>query len=169
MMFRMDTTTLLALTEYNRNRLVGSLDAIEKSGHDAGKVLGWRPGAKRAHLAWQFLHCAATHDKYLNTYLLGKSPTDEKLIAGFGGGSTPIDDGIPTFSAVRETLAKFYAPFRSYIASTTPTELARKYTLPNGTERSVGESILLLAWHEAHHQGQIHLTWNLYQASLGLK
>jgi hypothetical protein len=24
---------------------------------------------------------------------------------------------------------------------------------------------MLMAWHESHHQGQIHLTWNLYTAS----
>jgi hypothetical protein len=31
-----------------------------------------------------------------------------------------------------------------------------------------GESFLLLAWHEAHHQGQIHLTINLYKAAHGI-
>jgi uncharacterized damage-inducible protein DinB len=28
--------------------------------------------------------------------------------------------------------------------------------MPSG--RTIGESIILMAWHEAHHQGQIHLT-----------
>ena len=37
-----------------------------------------------------------------------------------------------------------------------------------GTQRTDGESLIMLAWHEAHHQGQIHLTWNLYKAAHGV-
>jgi uncharacterized damage-inducible protein DinB len=36
---------------------------------------------------------------------------------------------------------------------------------PGGTQRSVAEAITLLTWHEAHHQGQIHLTVNLFKAA----
>ena len=38
--------------------------------------------------------------------------------------------------------------------------------MPSG--RTVAESIILFAWHEAHHQGQIHLTWNLYKQAHGI-
>jgi DinB superfamily len=165
----MDSQTLLALTDFCRNRLIGTLDALEKSGQDSAALMAWRPGPKRAHFAWQFMHCAATHDKYCNSYLLGKSPTDEKLVAAYGGGSTPVDDNIPSISLVRETLVTHFNHYRAYVAQCSSNELARTYKLPNGMERSVGDSILLLAWHEAHHQGQIHLMWNLYQASIGLK
>ncbi|MFT3788568.1 MAG: hypothetical protein QM770_20750 [Tepidisphaeraceae bacterium] len=41
--------------------------------------------------------------------------------------------------------------------------------MANGVTRGVGESFVLLAWHEAHHQGQIHITWNLYKAAHGVK
>jgi uncharacterized damage-inducible protein DinB len=37
-----------------------------------------------------------------------------------------------------------------------------------GKQRSVDDTMLVLIWHEAHHQGQIHLTWNLYKAAHGL-
>jgi uncharacterized damage-inducible protein DinB len=32
-----------------------------------------------------------------------------------------------------------------------------------------GEWLKVLAWHEAHHQGQAHLTLNLYKAAHGIK
>jgi hypothetical protein len=165
----MDNPTLLAVTDFARTRLLGTLEAIEKSGRPAADVLSYRPGPKRAHLAWQFLHCGATHDKYFNAYLRGEVPTDPNLVTSYGGGSTPADPVTTTFADIRATLEKTFSPYRSYIAQTTPAELARTYTLPNGMTRTVGESIILLAWHESHHQGQIHLTWNCYQAHHGLK
>ena len=46
-------------------------------------------------------------------------------------------------------------------------DLARTVPAPGGKQRTVTEAILLMAWHEAHHQGQIHLTWNLFKAAAG--
>ena len=45
------------------------------------KALAWRPGPARAHIAWQAMHCAATHDKYLNVHIRGGKPHDEALVA----------------------------------------------------------------------------------------
>jgi hypothetical protein len=162
----MDKPTLQSLTDYVRNRLLGSLDSIEKSGHDVSKVLAFRPGPNRAHLGWQFMHCAATHDKYVNVYFRGGEPFEPLQLTSFGGGSTPTDDNVPSASAIREYLGRTLSNLKSAIESE---DLARTYTLPNGTVRNIGDSVMLLAWHESHHQGQIHLTWNLYQASMGLK
>lgn len=164
----MDKSTLLGITDFGRNRLLGTLDTIEKSGADVAKVLAWRPAAGRAHIAWQAMHCAATHDRYLNKLILGRPPVDEALCTNFGGGSTPSDENIPSLPAIREALAKHLVPLRAYIQNTTPDELARLQTMPNGTQRSIGESLMLLAWHEAHHQGQIHLTWNMYKGAHGI-
>ena len=156
----MDRATLLAALDFARSRLLNSLDQIEKSGPDASAALAWRPGPGRAHIAWQAMHCAATHDKYLNVNVRGGTARDEALVSSYGGGSTPSDLNIPTFADIRATLEKHYTPFRDYVASASPDELARK--IPNG--KTVAEAILLLTWHEAHHQGQIHLTWNMYRA-----
>ena len=164
----MDKTTLLALHDFGRARLLGTLDAIEKSGHDVAKILAWRPGAGRAHIAWQAMHCAATHDRYLNKLILGKPPVDEANCNAFGGGSTPSDQNVPSLGSIREKLAQNLIPLKAYIQNASADDMAKMQTMPNGTQRGTGESLILLAWHEAHHQGQIHLTWNLYKAAHGI-
>ncbi|HEX4054773.1 MAG TPA: DinB family protein [Tepidisphaeraceae bacterium] len=165
----MDKETLLAGLEFSRARLLGTLETIEKSGQDAGKVLAWRPGPGRAHIGWQAMHCAATHDKYLNVGLLQGSVKDEALVSNFGGGSTPADNNVPTLSAIRQKLSATLEPLKKFVSEQTPTSLTRQIAAPGGKTRSVAESIILLPWHEAHHQGQIHLTWNLYKAAHGVK
>lgn len=162
----MDAQTLVGIMDFTRVRLLGSLDAIEKSGQDTAKVLAWRPGAGRAHIAWQAMHCAATHNKYFNMFILQKpAPTEPELVKAYGGGSVPSDSAIPTLAVVRSTLEAQITPLREHTKGLNSEQLNQIVTLPNGTTRTVGESIILLAWHEAHHQGQIHLTWNLYKAA----
>ena len=110
------------------------------------------------------MHCAATHDRYVNVGLKGGKPQDEALVAAYGGGSTPSDDNIPDLATIRAALENSLRPFRDYIAQSNGADFERK--LPHG--RTVAESIILLTWHEVHHQGQIHLTWNLYKAAHGV-
>jgi hypothetical protein len=155
----MDRDTLLAGLDFTHGRLLNTLEQIEKSGQPLDKVLSWRPGPGRAHIGWQAMHGAATHDKYLNVALRGGKPRDEARVANFGGGSTPSDQDVPDLADIRGAMETNYRDFRNYVAALAPADLERK--LANG--RTVGESILLLTWHEAHHQGQIHLTWNLYK------
>src|SRR5258707_12602464 len=121
----MDRDTLIAGLEFSRGRLLGTLDAIEKSGQDVQKVLAWRPGVGRAHIGWQAMHCAATHDRYLNVRIRGGSPKNEQLINNFAGGSIPSDTNVPSLAAIREALAATYADFRGYVASASPEELRR--------------------------------------------
>src|SRR3954471_23062325 len=151
----MDTNTLLAQLDFSHSRLLAILDTIEKSGQPIEKVLAWRPGPGRAHIGWQAMHCAATHDRYLNVGLLGGQPKDAEIVTNFGGGSVPSDANGASLPAIREALAARFADLRSYIAALTPADLAQR-KLMGKVERSIGESIILLAWHEAHHQGQIH-------------
>jgi hypothetical protein len=160
----MDNQTLIAALDFSHSRLLATLDTIEKSGQDMQKVLAWRPGPGRAHIGWQAMHCAATHDKYVNVNVLGAKPKDEALVANFGGGSTPSDINVPSLAAIRTALESTYSAFRNFVASVSQEDQQRK--LANG--RTIGESIVLLTWHEAHHQGQIHLTWNLYKQAHGI-
>ena len=165
----MDKGTLLAALEFSRARLLGSLDAIEKSGQDTARVLGWRPADGRAHIAWQAMHCAATHDRYLHVQLKGEAtPKDPAMVAQYGGGSVPTDANVPTLAQIRATLAANYEAFKQYIATLTPADLERVVG-PADRRRTIAESLVLMAWHEAHHQGQIHLTWNLYKQTHGIK
>ena len=163
----MDTTTLLAALDFSRARLLSLLDTIEKSGQDPRKILAWRPGPGRAHIAWQAMHCAATHDKYLNVRLKGGQVKDEAMVKNFGGGSIPSDENIPSIADIRQKLESTFVPFKQYVATLTADDLSR---VPAGNPpRSVGDSIIMMAWHESHHQGQAHLTWNLCKQALGIK
>ena len=161
----MDKDTLIASLEFSRGRLLGILETIEKSGQDVSKVLAWRPGPGRAHIAWQAMHCAATHDRYLNANLLKCSPKDAALVANFAGGTTPSDENVPPLGVIRDKLATAYDALKNFVAQQTAQTLETRVAGPGGKDRTIGESIILLAWHEAHHQGQIHLTWNLYKAA----
>jgi len=164
----MDTQTLLAALDFARDRLLGSIQTIEKSGQDPARVLAWRPGPGRAHIGWQLLHCAATHHKHLYATLQGKPIPNEKLVSDFAGGSTPSDSNLPGLDSIKQTLASTFSEFRQYVANLDPGDLASRRVGPPGRERLLGEWIILYTWHEAHHQGQIHLTWNLYRAAHGL-
>ncbi|HWE02484.1 MAG TPA: DinB family protein [Tepidisphaeraceae bacterium] len=160
----MDLNTLLAGLDFSRSRLLGLLETIEKSGQDLAGVLAWRPGPGRAHIAWQAMHCAATHDRYLNVGLKGGAVNDQALVAAYAGGSTPSDTNVPSLADIRSTLETTYGVFRNYVAALPASELSRMMA----SKRTVEESLLLMAWHEAHHQGQIHLTWNLYKQAHGV-
>ncbi|MGD0389206.1 MAG: DinB family protein [Tepidisphaeraceae bacterium] len=164
----MDSESLVFALEFSRTRLLATLDAIEKSGQDVAKVLAWRPGPGRAHIAWQAMHCAATHDRYLNAGILQGSVKDQELVTHFAGGSTPSDANVPTLAVIRQKLAATYNPLKKFASEQTPQSLLRQVPAPGGKTRTVAESIVLLTWHEAHHQGQIHLTWNLYKAAHGV-
>lgn len=160
-----DLKTILSALDFTRDRLIGSLDGIANSGQDVQKVLAWRPGVGRAHIAWQAMHCAATHDKYVNVRIKGGEPIDAKLCEAFAGGSTPSDTSVPSLAAIREKLALNFDAFKLFLQSA---DLLKVTDFPNNVKRTTGESAILLAWHEAHHQGQIHLTWNLYKAAHGV-
>ena len=164
----MDSQTLVAAMEFSRTRLLGTLDAIEKSGQDTAKVLSWRPGPGRAHIAWQAIHCAATHDKYLNAGIQQGTPKDADLVANFGGGTTPSDSKVPSLALIRQKLSATYEPLKKFTSEQTAETLQRQIPASGGKTRSIAEAITLLSWHEAHHQGQIHLTWNLYKAAHGV-
>lgn len=164
----MDKQTLLEAIDFARARLLGSIETIEKSGQDPNKVLAWRPGPGRAHIAWQLMHCAATYHKNLYTTLLNQKPANEALVANFAYGSTPSDQNIPGLALIKDTLASTFAEYRSHLASLDPADFATRQVGPPGRQRTLGQWVMLYTWHEAHHQGQIHLTWNLYRAAHGL-
>jgi hypothetical protein len=165
----LDNATLIAGLDFARGRLLASLTTIEKSGEDPAQVLAWRPGPSRAHIAWQAMHCCATHDRYLNVRILGGQPIDPAMCDAFAGGSTPSDDNVPSIELIRTNLLTHFTHLKNYVAAASAADLARVQDFPNNVQRSIGESILLLTWHETHHQGQIHLTWNLYKAAHNVK
>ena len=160
----MDRDTLLAAMDFAHDRLMGLLDQIDKSGRDTRQVVAWRPGPGRAHIAWQAMHIAASHHNLLHTRLIGDGVKDPELVERFRGGTKPSDENVPDLPAIRRTLQENYDALRDHVAGLTPADLARPAITPKGPQRTVGEWIVLLTWNQAHHDGQIRLTWNLYQA-----
>src|SRR5258706_13876318 len=117
----MDRDTVIGMMEMVRQRLLGSLDVIEKSGRDVAAVLAWRPGPGRAHIGWQAMHCAATHDKYLNVFIKGlPAPVDPARVKAFGGGSTPSAQDVPTLAAIRAALDEKFRAVTAYLAGLSP-------------------------------------------------
>ncbi len=153
---------LLESLEFGRSKTIALLDNLAKQ-PDVQTILGWRPAPGRAHIAWQLMHIAATDDRHVHVRMTaGGQPREAELVRRFAGGSTP-DDSIPTVEAIRHYLNSARADVLEYVKKLSATALDSKPTeQAPWTHR---EWLKVLAWHEAHHQGQAHITLNLYQAT----
>jgi hypothetical protein len=157
----MNTSDLREWLERSRRKTLELLDSLEKSPNPAA-LLGWRPGPGRAHIAWQLMHLGATDDRHLNVRMNGGQPSDPEYVRRFAGGSTP-DDDIPNLPVIRQYLAERRAALLAHLGGLSDADLANK---PNPEAPWVyREWFQVLAWHEAHHHGQAHLTFNLYRAA----
>ena len=155
--------TAIESLDFNRTRTLATLDAIEQL-PNAREVLGWRPGPGRAHIAWQLAHVAITEELFATERLLGRKPAWPDLVPRFKGGSTP-DDEIPTGGQIRELLDASRGHLVSTIRGYSDADLS---TIPDAfRERgwTIGTILKVLAWHEPHHQGQAHITLNLWKAT----
>lgn len=150
--------------DFNRTRTLDLLDRVAKE-PDPQKVLGWRPGLGRAHIAWQLMHIGVTEEIFATERLAPhKKGEFQDLWPRFRGGSTP-DDDIPTVDEIRGVLAES----RAHLAQTLR-EIGddRLTEIPAGwAQRKLTheEIFRLVGWHEGHHQGQAHITLNLYKAA----
>jgi len=153
--------THLQFMEFTRRKTLELLDAIAAQPNPAA-ILGWRPGPGRAHIAWQLMHLAATDDRHLYVRIKQGEPHDAELVRRFAGGSTP-DDSIPALADIRSYLADRRAELLSHFRSLKEADLAVK---PHDKAPwTYGEWLQVLTWHEAHHHGQAHLTFNLYRTT----
>ena len=155
----------LRLIDLNRERTLGTLATIEKLA-DPAKALGWRPGPGRAHIAWQIMHIGITEELFATERFLGTPPALADLVPRFKGGSTP-DDNIPTLASIRDVLGQSREHLRKTISQLTESDLA---TIPPALKErglSIGKALGIIVWHEAHHQGQAHITLNLFKAAGG--
>lgn len=157
--------TTLKIWEFSRSRTLGTLDAIAALPNPEA-VLGWRPGPGRAHLAWQFMHIGITEELFATERLKGTPPNYTDLIPRFRGGSTP-DENIPSVASIREVLNGARGRLIETVSELTPADLAR--IPPAFQERgwNIEKALQVVTWHEAHHQGQAHITLNLYKAAQG--
>ena len=155
--------TTMALWDLNRERTLATLLAIEGM-PDPMAVLGWRPGPGRAHIAWQLMHVGITEELFATERLKGTTPGYADLLSRFRGGSTP-DDTIPAPSEIRDVLSGSRQHLQTTIRSFTEADLSIIPAALRERGLTIGKALQILAWHEAHHQGQSHITLNLYKAS----
>jgi hypothetical protein len=157
----MSPSDLVTILEFVRTKTLGFTDALAKL-PEPQKVLGWRPGPGRAHIAWQLMHVATTDDRHLNVRMKGGEPHSPDLVKRFAGGSTP-DDDIPPLADILKYMADRRADLLNHLRTLTEADLAKK---PNDAAPWVyGEWFQVLMWHEAHHHGQAHITLNLYRTA----
>ena len=149
---------MLAFCRKKTLDLLGTIAAMP----EPARVLGWRPGPGRAHIAWQLMHIGATDDRHLNVRMRGGSPAEPELVQRFAGGSTP-DENIPSVDAIRSYLDTRRSLMIEHLRTLSDADMQTK---PNEQAPWIyQEWFELLAWHEAHHQGQAHLTLNLYKSA----
>lgn len=161
----MSFPALIETLNWNRQKTLALIDGLAKFG-DVQKILGWRPGPNRAHIAWQLMHVAATDDRHVHVRILGGQPQDAEYVRRFAGGSTP-DEEIPTVDDIKRYLDLQRKELLAYFTQLDDSKLNTK---PNEQAPwTLGEWLRVLAWHEAHHQGQAHLTVNLYKEAHGIK
>jgi hypothetical protein len=153
----------LRLIEFNRQRTLGTLATIEKL-VDREKALGWRPGPGRAHIAWQIMHIGITEELFATDRFLGTQPAFADLVERFRGGSTP-DDDIPSLASIRDVLGQSREHLKKTISQLTEADLAKIPPALKERGVSIGKALEIIAWHEAHHQGQAHITFNLFKAA----
>lgn len=152
--------------EFNRGRTLGVLDRIEKDA-DPMKVLGWRPGPGRAHVAWQLMHIAITEELFATERLAPPAkPQWAELVPRFKGGSTP-DDNIPRPEEIRNILGQSREHLLATISKIGEGGLEARPDAFKERGWSVHDVLNVIAWHEPHHQGQAHITLNLYKAANG--
>jgi len=154
---------LIEILDFNRQKTLALLDNLAKQPNVPG-ILGWRPGPGRAHVAWQLMHIAATDDRHVHVRMTGGQPQEPDLVRRFAGGSVP-DDAIPTLEEIRRYLTTQRAEVLGHCRKVPDSALPTKPS--DQAPWTYQEWLKVLAWHEAHHQGQAHITFNLYQATHG--
>lgn len=149
------TIDYLELTRAKTNAL---LDRVRNA--DAGS---WRPGPGRAHCAWQLMHIGVTEEKFATARLHGQDAANGDLIAAYGHGSVPSDE-IPTYDTIADYLTESRATLVDAIRELGGVDLGEKPDSMADRGWSYADALKLLVWHEGHHQGQGHITMNLFDA-----
>jgi len=151
---------------FNRKRTLGLLDSVEKL-PAAQAALAWRPAPGRAPLGWQLMHIGITEELFASERLVKKPGMWTELWPRFKGGSTPDDDA-PSAATIRQVLAETRARLLESLATYSDARLSE--IPPAFAERgwTLHDVLCVISWHEAHHQGQAHITFNLYKQHAGV-
>lgn len=149
--------------KFYRGRTLATLDAICAL-PEPSKALAWRPGPGRAHMGWQLMHIGVTEEIFATERLAPhKSGAWTELWPRFRGGSTP-DDNVPTPDVIRHTLEQARGHLLATLDEYSEDRLGEIPQALAERKLTVRDVLYILGWHEAHHQGQAHITLNLYKA-----
>lgn len=161
----MSMSVLLEMFDFMREKTLAFIETVSKL-PEPQKALAWRPGPGRAHIGWQLMHIAATDDRHLHVRIKSGQPERADYVERFAGGSTP-DDNVPSLDELMKYLSEQRQQIVAHWKTIPDSALDQK---PNDqapwTHR---QWVKVLSFHEAHHQGQAHLTLNLFKAAHGLK
>lgn len=155
--------TMLGACRFARERTLDLLKKIESEA-DPALVLSWRPGPGRAHIGWQLMHIGATEELFATERLIPDARAAwPDVVARFKGGSTP-EDAAPSVQQIRDLLDASRRHLEATLSKFGPADL--DHVPPPLAQRgwTLRRTLEILAWHEAHHQGQAHLTYNLHKA-----
>lgn len=150
---------------FNRQLTAKLLKEISEQA-DPQAVLAWRPGPERANIGWQILHIGVTEELFAKNRLKedGDELTWPELVEAHRGGSTPADQ-VPDLKTIREILEKS----RENLITTIRTFSEEDLSMIPEPIKERGWDLLtvlkIISWHEPHHQGQAHLTFNLWKAT----
>ncbi len=149
---------------FNRTRTLSTLDQIAAM-DDPNQVLGWRPADGRAHIAWQLAHIGITEELF-GVDRLAKRHDDARhkdIWERFQGGSTP-DDNIPSTDEIRQILSDGRELMLQTLQQFDSEQLDTfTWVHPRlGKELDLRTTLSIINWHESHHQGQAHITLNLF-------
>jgi uncharacterized damage-inducible protein DinB len=155
--------TFIRNYKFYRERTLGLLDKIEQE-PDPKAVLGWRPGPGRAHIGWQLMHIGITEELFASERLTTPKPgAYTELWPRFRGGSTP-DDDVPSPALIRQVLAETREHLIATLSEFGDDRLQEIPAALAARKLTIFDVFCILGWHEAHHQGQAHITLNLYKA-----
>lgn len=156
--------TFIQIYEFNRTRTLDLLDRVLKE-PEPQKVLGWRPGPGRAHIAWQLTHVGVTEELFATERLAPhKTGAFQELWPRFRGGSTP-DDDIPSADLIRKVLDDGRAHLKQTLLEIPDSKLPEVVVQLGERKLTFQQVLYIIGWHEGHHQGQAHITLNLYKAA----
>lgn len=150
------TEFLISQIELNRKKTLAVLDRAAEAG-----ALDWRPGEGRAHCAWQVMHIGATEESFAGERLTTDGLQNAPTVDAYRHGSTPQDD-VPPLDEIRTYMTESRARLVETIRSLDESKLDEVPEQMQSRGWSYRDALQLISWHEGHHQGQAHITMNLF-------
>jgi uncharacterized damage-inducible protein DinB len=163
----MDFTDLKKIGDFSRQRTLDFIETLKKSGR-AAEALAFRPAPGRANIGWQLMHLAATDQRFLFLRFQGVAVPDKDLNDRYAHGSVPADV-VPPLDEIEARLASERKRLWAYIDTLAADQLTVvPPSIVPGPQRTMTEWLMMLAWHEGHHHGQSHITFNIFKAANGM-